>query len=107
METWLFVEEGRRRLGLSANAFCLRAHLKWVTQGITEPVEKAQYPDKRVARETLRRRYQEACAFLREENRPYRAAKDLLGTQNSQFDGISPTEKWWRQVLEQRLAVVR
>jgi hypothetical protein len=109
MNVWIFVHVGMARTGLSALQYCKRAKFHWISGGALLPPEQASRETGRVivshkARgETLRRRYQEAVAFLRSESKPYRELRER-GFRSSALGPISPTEEWWRRELESALA---
>ena len=80
METWLFVEAGTQRTGLSVNAFCAGHTLAWVVPGGGRGLAIA----KKITGPTLRRRYHQAKAFL--------------------LTGDAATVRWWQDELKRRLA---
>ena len=109
MDVWLHVRVGMARTGLSAFQFCKRRRFYWLEGGRLLPVEQASRETGRVAvnhlahGETLRRRYQEAVAFLRAESVPYRRIREL-GYYSQRFGSKSPTEEWWESELKAALA---
>jgi hypothetical protein len=90
---------------MSVNAFCKDTKFAWVT-GATGPHEFGDdlMIAKRAQADTLRRRYQEAVAYLKKSSEPYKRLKAMLAVPHALHDGISPLEKWWDQLLEERLA---
>jgi hypothetical protein len=96
-DIWLFVETGRSRYKQSAYAFCNRARFEWIS------VEKAgTHITKTIDKATLRRRYQQAVALLRAEAALYRRIAEFKRLPKSE-DAISPLEKWWRKLLDERI----
>jgi len=95
-DVWIFVESGKLQTRQSANAFCKRAIFRWASIGLG-----GRKITKEVSGETLRRRYQQAVAFLEEETESTRKLAKMRGEDPSQ--AVSEVEKWWRRALADQL----
>jgi len=104
MELWLYVEEGCARLGLSVQAFCKhkKAEFVWFTGGLPQDHSEYKRPFSKIIKgDTLRRRYNEAVAFLKSDT-DLRARRS---TAQDAFPGAQDhsLEKVWNEELRQRL----
>lgn len=108
LDIWLYVQVGMARTDLSALQFCKKRSYYWASSGQLLSPEQAKRGTGRVVishmahGETLRRRYQEAVAFLRAESEPYRRLWKM-GVRSRVFGAVSPTEGWWQRELKARL----
>ena len=96
-DVWIYVESGKRQSGQSASKFCKHATFQWVSIG-----PGGVKIIKEIRGETLRRRYQEAVAYLRRESAPYKKQAKLRGS-NPSTPSVSPVELWWRRALREYL----
>lgn len=104
MELWLYVEEGRARLDLSVQAFCKsnEAEFSWFTGGL--PAGHPEYDDpisKVIKGETLRRRYNEAVAFLKSD-----AELRTSSSKNRIAFPSQPVAMIWQAELQRRLSEI-
>ena len=102
LDTYLYVEEQKRRTGLSANKISRHGQFSWHRIGRGGPT-----PAKVISRETLRRRYQEACKPLKEEQDQYTRFRNSLTADcraNRYSDELCPTMRWLEDEVDRRMA---
>jgi hypothetical protein len=91
-DIWIYVESGKLRTDLSTNSLCKRAKFQWASIG-TGGVKIT----KEISGPTLRRRYQEAVAFLEKESASVKELAEIRGEEPA--DRVSEIEMWWRRAL--------
>lgn len=100
MHVWVYVRKMMRLHRLSAIKACRQGSFSWIQGGggrvkVLRTIRGA----------TLRRRYQEAEAFIRRESEVYWFLEQgrLIGRGEQLIRTPSPTEAWWNKLLDEQL----
>lgn len=107
-DVWVHMQAIAVITGEPVSKLCSGRHaasFEWWQSGALAPEpENSMGPTviHRAEGETLRRRYYEAAKFLEAESEPYKWLWDR-GYRSSKFEEISPTERFWRRLVEERV----